>query len=82
MVDRALLIVELRERFIELMKYIADTTLTEEFLDPRIDSAICRALPEILSDENKRADNAEFLGRVDEIRTFMRERPAVIYAAQ
>lgn len=63
-------------RFYEILKHIAQESFTEDFFDARIDNFICRATPDILADPLKRADNAEYLDRVDEIRLFVKQRRA------
>ncbi len=67
-----------RNRFYEMVGYIVETTFTDEFIGERIDNALCRATPDILADENKRADNEEFFERVEEIHGFVDARRAFI----
>lgn len=69
---------ELDARFRDYVSYISGEVYDTDFLDQRIDNVLCRAAPELLSDEKKRATNQEYLGRVDEIRTFAGVRRAFV----
>jgi len=70
-----------RSRFVEYAKHIAEDVLTDAFIDGRIDNFLCRATPDLLADTRKRAANDEYLGRVEEIRAFVRGRRAFVLAA-
>ena len=78
MIDRTLKTSSYRREFVAMMSRIVEKTFTEEFVNARIDNALCLATPDILADGNKRATNAEFLDRVDEIRDFVTARRNVI----
>jgi hypothetical protein len=67
-----------QERFYEMVDYIVENGFTEKFIDERIDNVICRATPDILADPLKRAENDEYLDRIDEIRLFVEQRRAYI----
>jgi spore coat protein H len=67
-----------QERFYELGEYVLSTTFNRDFIDERIDNLLCRAAPDLMVDSRKRADNSEYLSRVDEIRYFVDERRAFI----
>jgi hypothetical protein len=67
-----------RQRFEEMVDHFLKTVFTEAFINERIDNVLCRATPDILADGNKRADNGEYLARVEEIRTFVKERRSFI----
>lgn len=67
-----------RLRFRSFVSHIAEVALQPAFLDNRIDSALCRIRPDLLADTRKRATNAEYLGRVQEIRDFAKARLAYI----
>jgi hypothetical protein len=77
MIDRLLNIPELRDRFLALARRIIDTA-AQGLTDDRLDWAVCHAMPDLLADERKRADNAEYLDRVDEIRTYLTGRSAFL----
>jgi hypothetical protein len=64
LVDRLLTIPELRARFLALTRRIADAEAAHGLVAGRLTWAVCRAMPDLLADERKRADNAEYLGRV------------------
>jgi spore coat protein H len=63
-----------RARFFQMVKRLTDTVFTNEFVKEHIDNFLCRAEPDILADTRKRATNAEYLSRVDELRFFVDER--------
>lgn len=50
------------------------STFTPEFIDDRIDAALCRGTPDILADKKKRAHNSEYMDRVQEVRDFVAAR--------
>ncbi len=76
--ERLLAYPELRERMVALTQHIANTVLTPAFLTPRIDYAMCRTMPELLTDQRKRAPNPELAQRIGEITSFARARAAVL----
>ncbi len=65
-----------RERVLAL----ADMVLSESFLGPRIDSLLCRLGPDLYADPRKRATNAEYLQRVEELRAFAKARRLSLHA--
>jgi spore coat protein CotH len=65
-------------RYREILNDLLETAFTRELIDARIDNAICRGTPDILADRNKRSTNAEYLSRVDEIRTYVDARRAYV----
>ncbi len=69
---------EYQDRFCELVEHVLSTTFNREFIDGRIDNLLCRAAPDLMADGRKRADNSEYLSRVDEIRNFVDGRRAFI----
>jgi hypothetical protein len=75
---RLLEIDDYKERFYEMILRLADQTFSAEFVDDRIENFLCRATPDILADPNKRATNAEYLERVEELRTFRAARQKYI----
>tara|TARA_R110002096_G_scaffold42143_4_gene113700 strand:+ start:135637 stop:137238 length:1602 start_codon:yes stop_codon:yes gene_type:complete len=76
--DRVLAQPVLRERFLLLVAQLLDSAFTEEFVEGRIDYALCLLEPDLLADQAKRASNDEFLGRVDELREFVQGRRAYV----
>ncbi len=70
-----------RQRFRGFVKTLAEATLTPAFVDNRIDAALCRIRLDLLADRNKRASNAEYLDRVQEIREFAAQRLAFVRQA-
>jgi len=63
-----------RRRFDGMVGHLTGTVFTGSFVDERIDEVLCGAAPDILADGNKRADNSEYLARVDEVRRFVEDR--------
>ncbi len=78
LMDRLLTRQQFRDLFLGMMGYMIDSSFNQEFVDERLDSAVCRATPDILADHRKRATNAEYLGRVDEVREFVSGRRKLI----
>lgn len=78
--DRVLKHPALRERFLLLVAQLLDSSFSEYFVDERVQYALCLLEPDLLADSAKRASNDEFLTRVAEISTFMRERRTYIEA--
>jgi spore coat protein H len=79
---RLLAVPTYRARFLSYTKHIARDVLSEEFIEGRIASFLCRATPDLLADRRKRATNEEYLSRVQEIRDFARARRAFVDAAR
>jgi hypothetical protein len=78
LIDRLLGIPELRDRFLEMTRRIVDAVAADGLIDDRLGWAVCHAMPDLVADERKRATNAEYLGRVDEIRGFVAGRGAFL----
>jgi hypothetical protein len=78
LIDRVLGVDVYRARFLELVGHLRAGAFGDGFLDARIDHALCLLEPDILADDNKRAENAEYVSRVDEIRLFIAARSAYI----
>lgn len=78
--DQLLADPELRARFLELVEHIASDAFDEAVIAERLENAVCRASYDILADRQKRASNDEYLERVAEITSFVRERRAFIAA--
>ena len=76
--DRVLKHPALRERFLLLVAQLLDSSFTEEFVEKRVQYALCLLEPDLLADSAKRASNDEFVARVAEIATFVRERRTYI----
>lgn len=57
--------------FEEYVLHLMNDVFSEEFVEERIDNMLCRTTPELLADTKKRADNAEYLDRVDELFEFL-----------
>lgn len=70
----------LRARFLEILARLADVALDPELVGSWIDDAVCRAAPEMLADERKRAADADLPARIGELRTFVEARRAVVAA--
>lgn len=68
-------------RYYEVMAHILEHTFTWDFIKGRIDSALCRGMPDILADTQKRASQDEYLLRVDELETFVEKRRAYLLEA-
>ncbi|MCP4676341.1 MAG: hypothetical protein GY854_12680 [Deltaproteobacteria bacterium] len=64
--------------FRDYLDHIIDNVFTLEFIDARIDNALCLARPEIITDKRKRATNQEYLKRIEEIRQFIKARRSFI----
>lgn len=58
---------------------LADVVLDDAFLKPRIAAYLCQMAPDIAADPRKRASNAEYLQRVDEITAFAKARRAFLH---
>jgi len=69
-----------RSRFEAAVRHAAKTGLDPAFLDGRIAWYLCRAGPDLVADQGKRASNAEYQKRVQEIRDFATGRRAFIQA--
>jgi spore coat protein H len=69
-------------RYYDFVDHILDTTFTPEFINGRIENALCRGTPDIIADEKKRAENTEYLDRVQELRDFVDKRRAFILSAK
>ena len=63
-----------QQRVLEL----ANIVLSDSFLQPRLDYWRCLLAPDLLADQRKRATNAEYLQRVDEIKAFAKGRRAFL----
>lgn len=59
---------------------LADLVLDESFLGPRIDALLCTLGPDVFADPRKRATNAEYLQRVEELRAFAKARRLSLHA--
>ncbi len=57
--------------FLDQISYMLERVFTVAFIRARMDNLVCRATPDILADTNKRASNAEYLERVEEIIDFV-----------
>ncbi len=68
------------DRFYDYIDYVAHNTFTDDFIDDLIDNVICRATPDLLADQLKRATTAEYMSRVDEIRDYVAGRRDFILA--
>lgn len=62
------------ERFWGFVQDTLDRAFKPDFLDARIDEVVCRATPDILADRQKRASNAEYASRIQELRDFLAAR--------
>lgn len=62
----------------EAMLHLVDDVFTAEFVQGRIDNLMCRAMPELLADTRKRANNEEYAGRVDELLEFLDSKRAQV----
>lgn len=82
MMDRLLRVPKYRARYLEFVQHLANDVLSDSFINERIDNALCRATPDILADTQKRATNAEYLSRVEELRTFITARRAFVGSGQ
>ncbi len=71
LVNRTLAVPQHRATFLDNLERLSGTVFHPDFLGPLAENAVCRMTPELLSDTRKRADNDEYLGRVDEILDFV-----------
>jgi hypothetical protein len=78
--DRLLDLPELREKMVEFAKHLVAGVASPESVSAYLDYATCLAMPELLADPNRRATTDEYLARVEEIRTFVDARAALIEA--
>ncbi len=74
MLTRLLAVPAWRARFVDVVHRIAAVGLAPGVGDGGMDEALCRATPELLADERKRATDDEYLGRVEELRAFVAAR--------
>ena len=63
----------------EYILHLVDDVFNEEFVDERIENMLCRTTPELLADTRKRADNDEYLDRVDELYEFLDGKRAQVW---
>jgi hypothetical protein len=68
-----------RKRFFQFVLQIADTGLAPDFLDQRLETAMCTLRLDFLADKRKRSSVGEYLDRVDEIRAYAQGRRAFIH---
>jgi hypothetical protein len=68
-----------RKRFFQFVLQIADTGLAPDFLDQRLETALCTLRLDFLADKRKRSSVGEYLDRVDEIRAYAQGRRAFIH---
>ncbi|MBZ0233530.1 MAG: CotH kinase family protein [Deltaproteobacteria bacterium] len=80
LIDRLLDLPELRARFLAMARRLATSVASDERIDEHLTWATCRAGMDLLTDDRKRATNAEYLGRLDEIRAFTSDRRAFLDA--
>lgn len=59
---------------------LADQVLDESFLGPRIDALFCGLGPDVYADPRKRASNAEYVPRLEELRAFAKARRLSLHA--
>ena len=78
--DRMLGVPAYRARFLQMLDHIVAASLTREYAERLISNAICRATPDLLADSKKRADNTEYLARVEEIYAFIAARTQYIHS--
>ncbi len=76
--DRVLKHPDLRKRFLLLVAQLLESAFTEEFVEERVQYALCLLEPDLLADNAKRASNSEFLDRVAELGAFVRDRRAYV----
>ncbi len=80
LIERVLAYPELRARMVAMAHRLATTVMAPGALDARIDQALCGIMPDLAADERKRASNAEYSARLDEIRRFVAARGAMLRA--
>ena len=76
--DRVLRTGSFRTRFRAMLDRIMADCVTRENVKRLVDNALCRATPDIVADNRKRASNAEYLARVAEIYTYIEGRAAYV----
>ena len=78
---RALSVPTWKKAFAGYAQAIAGGAYGSGWLDSRLAWALCRVRLDALADSRKRATNAEYLGRVEEIRTFAKARRSFVQQA-
>ncbi len=78
LIDRLWKLPQWRARYLFLLATMVDTIFDPELLVPRIDAMACLIAPDVLADRRKRADNAEWAQRVQEVRDFIIARRQVL----
>jgi len=78
LIDRVLKTPALRTQYEALVTAYANQAYTSGFLDKRIAWVLCRIAPDLAADRSKRGTNAEFMARVEELRTFAKTRKAFL----
>ena len=69
---------EYKETYLRFINTLLERVFTIEFINSRIENVLCRGAPDIAGDNHKRASNAEYLARVEELRTFVKDRKAYL----
>jgi hypothetical protein len=80
LIDRILTLPTYRARFLVRLKSLLASELTRSTADAMLSNAVCRATPDIIADQQKRANNAEYQSRVSEIGAFIEARRAYVQA--
>jgi hypothetical protein len=78
LIDRLLRLPTYRGRFLTRLKDLLANQLTRSAAETMLANAICRATPDIIADQQKRASNAEYESRVSEIGAFIAARHAYV----
>lgn len=71
LMDRLWKLPQWRARYLFVLRQLVKSTFDPELLVPRIDAMACHIAPDVLADRRKRASNAEWPQRVQEIRDFV-----------
>lgn len=74
LIERTLRVDRHRAAHLGHVQRLLGSVFTPEFVDGRLDNALCRILPEFASDTGARAHHDEFVSRVDEIRQWVPQR--------
>ena len=78
LIDRVLTTETFYTRFLAILEHIHNTVFTEDFIESRLQSALCRMTPDLLADTRKRTSNSTYLDQVETLRRFVRERRPII----
>ena len=71
LIDRLWKLPQWRARYLWILGELVKTSFDPTLLAPRIDAMACQIAPDVLADRRKRASNAEWAQRVQEVQDFV-----------